>query len=337
MTAGRTLALVESPAQLLNAIEWGHATGGLTGLRIVVLAPLDPRGVAQLSAVAELAGGLGLDIRVEPVRAGARSRMAGAAHLARELPAVEQLVLGDPFSGFMQALLPLVAARRLVVIDDGTATWEFASCIDQQRPMVRWGQAEARSRRGSFATRALSPRFGRELTVFTSLTDAVPLGASGLPNDYAWACSLGTPSVAVGETAIIGTSLVATGLVDRAAYVAAVAAVAGRHSAGSYVAHRREDDRTLSEIASASQLRIERPNLPVELAARVAPTIAEHLITFPSTTANTLPIVLAGLGVRVEMCPPEEAWFTAAATPHARRFVQRIADGSRATHLLDVA
>jgi hypothetical protein len=259
------------------------------------------------------------------VRAGVQGLLRDGPGLLTVIARANRLVLGDAFSGLVQSLLPLVRADEIVVVDDGTAAWEFASCIDEQRPLVPWHLSSGGGARAARATRSLSPTFARRLTMFSSLAGSTPVGADTQLNEYAWIRSRPPPTVLLGEVDVVGASLAEWGVIGRVDYVAAVSSMVTRLGAGRYLAHRREDDDKLDEIARRTGIRIERPEMPVELTLRDGP-VAERVITFPSTSAHTLPIVLQGTGVRIEVRGVDATWFTSDMTGHARRFVQRIAE-----------
>ena len=337
-----SLALVESPTQLLNALEWAHAAGQGRA-RIVVLAPSDEHSLRQIAGVVARASSLEVEIDVAHVR---RRNLSGVRALVRVALAVrgaQRVVVGDPFSGMIQSLLPLSRVRELVVVDDGTATWEFADCIAAGRPLERWrvagtgpsrGRRAARATRATRATQRFSPSTKCSLTVFSCLpSGAVPPGASLVTNDYAWTRGTWAASIDDTRTDIIGTSLVDTGVVDRESYVGAVANLASQLGALRYYAHRRESADVLAEIRSLRDVEVIHSQLPIELALTSGP-VARRLVTFPSTAAYTLPIVLAGSGVRIEVRRIEPSWFTPGTTEHARRFVTRIAEDAK---LPDVA
>jgi hypothetical protein len=323
----KSVALVESPTQLVNALEWVHASG-VGRARIVVLAPLDQHSVRQIEGVAARAASLDVHIDIAHVR---RRSLAGVYALARVVAAgrgAQRVVVGDPFSGMIQSLLPLSRVRELVVVDDGTATWEFADCITDQRPLVRWRVAvvnPAGNGRATRATRRFTPSPQCSLTVFSCLSSGATVsGAAMQVNNYDWTRGSWCASIDSARTDIVGTSLVDTGVVDRSSYVGAVAELAAQFGALRYYAHRRESAAVLAEIRSLRDVEVVHSELPIELALTSGP-VARHVITFPSTAAYTLPIVLAGSGVRIEVRRIEPSWFTPGTTEHAREFVTRIA------------
>ncbi|NEE30474.1 hypothetical protein G3M53_34135, partial [Streptomyces sp. SID7982] len=133
------MAFVESPVQLLNVLEWAHASGQpKERLTLVVLSPLDPMSRGQLRRMAELARGEGIEVRWEEARGGAAAPLATVRGLAPRLRTAGRVVIGDPFSRYVQLLLALSRARDLVVVDDGTATVEFLAQLARGERLVRW-------------------------------------------------------------------------------------------------------------------------------------------------------------------------------------------------------
>lgn len=321
----RTLALVESPSQLLNVIEWARHTGRSTTTQIAVLLPADSITRYQLAMTAAVAGTAGLRVRTHELRRGPGQLLGQAGALALDVRRADRLVIGDPFSGLIQTMLPLARARSIVVVDDGTATLEFADCVARDRPLVRWRHDGPIPRRAVSAGRRFAPAAGRDRSVFTAMPGVAVAGVTTVANTYAWTRARSRPTVIAGGLDIVGASLVETGLVERAAYLGAVESISRRHPAARYIAHRREDPAKVDEIIARTGMAIVRPDVPVELALRLGP-VAARVVTFPSTPAHTLPIVLADTGAAVLVHPIAPSWFTAAATPHARAFVHRVTD-----------
>lgn len=337
--ARRTLALVESPTQLLNVIEWAHcgnSASANTDLRVFVLPPNDEHSLVQLERVGWLAKLAGVNVEVVDARRKSGAGLAAMARLAREVSRATRLVIGDPFSGLIQTVLPLARASHVIVVDDGTATWDFTASIDAQRPLLRWHLATTESARAVRATRLLTPSEHRRLTVFSCLSNAAPQGARLVPNGYQWIRSRTEPDVREGEVDVVGVSLVDTGVIESAEYLAAVSALVRRFGSVRYLAHRREGQQTLDAIRALPGVSVVRSDIPIEVALSQGP-VARHVIVFPSTAAYTLPIVLAGTGVRLEVRRIEPEWFTEAATARTRDFVKRIADDADLPPVLEVA
>ncbi|MFF4317316.1 hypothetical protein [Streptomyces sp. NPDC001568] len=370
-SAAPTLAFVESPVQLLNVLEWAHArdaapapagarpTGAgplLDGVptqrdrragaatpsaappRIVVLPPTDPMSRGQLRRVASIARDEGYDVHWQEARGGSGAPLKALASLAAAVRGAERIVVGDPFSRFVQLLLAPARAAELVVVDDGTATMEFVAQLGRGERLRRWhrtgGGPAARARElvyapvSGTARRRLTPGTRRRVEVFTSMpVEALP-GMELRVNDFAWTRSRFGPPRLTRGTDLVGTSLVETGVVDPDRYLEAVRALTREHGVTRYFAHRRESPEKLRGLSEATGLEIVRPDLPLELIARRGP-IGRTVVSFPSTVVHTLPYALAGTGVTVAVCPVDPAWLTEAASPRARGFLAGVTDTAR--------
>ncbi|MFE9096189.1 hypothetical protein [Streptomyces sp. NPDC007264] len=352
----RALAFVESPVQLLNVLEWAHAhahalrapgTAGprpgadsdpaRAGLTLVVLAPTDPMTRGQLRRMAELAREEGHEVCWEEARGGATAPFRTVGRLAPLLRRTDRVVMGDPFSRYVQLLLTITRARDLVVVDDGTATMEFVAQLARGERLVRWhrkgGRPGARDLLfapvSASARRRLTPGGRRAVEVFSSMPiQEAPAGVAVTANDFAWTrARFGPPRLTKGAD-LVGTSLVETGVVDGERYLEAVRALAEAHGAGRYFAHRRESAEKLHRVATETGLEVVRPDLPLELIARRGP-IGRTILSFPSTVVHTLPLALAGTQVRVAVCDIDPAWLTDRASPRAQGFLSGVTGTAR--------
>ncbi|AQT74067.1 hypothetical protein [Streptomyces sp. fd1-xmd] len=382
-TSASTLAFVESPVQLLNVLEWAHARAAAAGrpldgvpsqrgrraagpgaepgpspadtpapvpVRIVVLPPTDPMSRGQLRRMAELARDEGCEVQWQEARGSRLAPLKALAALARDVRAARTVVVGDPFSRYVQLLLTLVRAEELVVVDDGTATMEFVAQTARGERLVRWhrvggGTLPGRVRElayapvSSAARRRFAPDRGagagkaRRVEVFTSMP-VVPHGGMTLrTNEFAWTrARFGPPRLTKG-TDLVGTSLVETGIVDPDRYLDAVRSLTLEHGATRYFAHRRESPEKLRALSRETGLEIVRPDLPLELIARRGP-VGRTILSFPSTVVHTLPYALTGTGVTVAVCDVDPAWLTGSASPRARSFLAGVTDTARDVHRL---
>ncbi|PKQ31619.1 MAG: hypothetical protein CVT62_07170 [Actinobacteria bacterium HGW-Actinobacteria-2] len=321
-----TVALVESPAQLLHLLEWVHHEDNAEDVLAVVLAPREPTSMAQLRTMLTFAEEEEIELLWQEPR---RSSVAWFQTLATVAPLVSQarrLVIGDPFSGLIQALLVAAHPREAVVVDDGTATMEFASQLGARKPLQRWDapttpRSLLRAPLADHARRFFEAEHVRLFTV---------MPVTGLPpsktqrHGYDWTRRrFGTPQVVPGLD-IIGSSLAESKVVRRRAYVTAVSAlVATAQGPCRYLAHRKEDPDKLAEIAALG-VDVCRPEVPVEIELRRGPT-ATRLASFPSSVGYTLPLVLAGLPTRIEPQSVPTTMFLPEVGLGARRFLERIA------------
>lgn len=180
----------------------------------------------------------------------------------------------------MQLLLTITRAPEVVVVDDGTATMEFAGQLARGERLVRWHRKGGRpgprdlalAPVSAAARRRLTPGEGRTVEVFTSMPMAdVPPGVTVRAHTFAWTRDrFGPPRVTRGAD-LVGTSLVETGVVDADAYVRAVGALAATHGARRYFAHRRETTEKLHRLAVETGLEIVRPELPWNSSPAAAP------------------------------------------------------------------
>jgi hypothetical protein len=340
-----TLAFVESPVQLLNVLEWAHlhalgapeASDATSALTLVVLSPTDPMSRGQLRRMAELARDEGHQVRWEEARGGPGAPFQTIGGLTPLLRRARRVVMGDPFSRYVQLLLTITKARDLVVVDDGTATMEFVAQLARGERLVRWhrkgGRPGARdlifAPVSSSARRRLTPGDRRNVEVFSSMpVDEKPEGVTVTANDFAWTrARFGPPRITKGAD-MVGTSLVETGVVDGDHYLEAVRSLAKAHGATRYFAHRRESTDKLHRLAAETGLEIVRPDLPLELIARRGP-VGRVILSFPSTVVHTLPLALAGTEVRVAVCDIDPAWLTENASPRAQGFLSGVTGKAR--------
>ncbi|MFF3058032.1 hypothetical protein [Streptomyces sp. NPDC057909] len=333
------LAFVESPVQLLNVLEWAYTEGGddlvRSDMTVVVLPPVDPMSRGQLRRMAELARDEGATVRWQEARGGASAPLTALRELTGLLRKADRIVIGDPFSRYVQLLLTMVRARRLTVVDDGTATMEFVAQLARGERLVRWHR---RGRTGArelvlapvtaTARRRFTPSSTRTVEVFTAMPVEAPAGITVTPNTFAWTrARFGPPRLTRGAD-LVGTSLVETGVIDQEQYLEAVSALARTHGATRYFAHRRESADKLHALEAATGLEIVRPDLPLELIARRGP-IGRTVLSFPSTVVHTLPLALVGTEVKVAVCDIAPEWLRDTASPRAQGFLSGVTETAR--------
>ncbi|MFC9261601.1 hypothetical protein ACFT25_17490 [Streptomyces hydrogenans] len=296
-------------------------------LAIVVLSPSDPMSRGQLRRMAQLARDEGFDVHWQEARAGRGALVRTLRELGGPLRAAERVIVGDPFSRYVQLLLTLFGPRHVTVVDDGTATMEFAAQLAGGERLVRWHRKGDLGPRElllapvtSLARRRLAPGPHRTVEIFTSLPVQAPPGTEVTENAYAWTRARFGPPALTGGADLVGTSLVETGVVDAEHYLRVVGQLARTHGATRYFAHRRETPEKLHRIAVETGLQVVRPELPLELIARRGP-VGATIVSFPSTVVHTLPLALAGTGVKVAVCEIAPEWLKATASPRAQGFL----------------
>ena len=144
MTVG-ALALVESPAQLLNVLELAQTQVSLASVKIAILAPAEGPTRTQLRAMAGLARDAGHEVAWHEPRLGGAAVARSVRAMAGELCGVERLIVGDPFSGVIQVIISITRASEVTIVDDGTATLEFARQWLAGEQLSRWHRIAARA------------------------------------------------------------------------------------------------------------------------------------------------------------------------------------------------
>jgi hypothetical protein len=339
----RTVALVESPAQLLNVVEWAHHDGvdGSAGdTSVLILAPKTETSRWQLRCMARLAREAGLTVAWHEARLGGAAIARTVRSLAGDLAGVDRLVLGDPFSGVMQVVASVYRTSEVVIVDDGTATLEFARQWATGEHLRRWHQVATVEHRRQITTfardqiadslrRRWRPESGCRLTVFSCLPVEVPR-TRVLRNSYAWLRTQHPRPRVKAAADLVGTSLVETGVITEDEYLSAVTSLAAQHGADRYFAHRKEARDKLARIADIG-LRIEMPELPLEVTIRQG-AVGRLVISFPSTLVHTLPVVLADTAAELLVCDIDPSWFTPDAGANSSRFLGAVTSSARQQH-----
>ncbi|WP_248959126.1 hypothetical protein [Sphaerisporangium perillae] len=318
---GSAVAWVESPLQLLCAVEARHAGVVGPGTRVVIRGRLPGLRVtrAELDAL-DLPAGLRIETAEQAMPRPGR-------HAA--------WVLGDAFSGRMQLTSLTAAPARMVVVDDGLATIRLLELLTAgpATPLLR-ARAEARTSRRALGLAAgirlrAAARAGR-LTVFTALpvpaklANAVrELGAELITHDFAWLRS--QPAVAHPRprenTVVLGTSLVRNGLIHRDRYLGWLFALEGPLA---YYPHRREDPGDLAAVRDHPGVTVYDGGVPVEMTLRdLRP--GQRVLSLPSTAVTSLRVLLSTRGVPVETVDVPDDWWTPSASVSLRSHLQMFA------------
>lgn len=363
-TDPQAVALVESPAQLLNVLEWaaarttsvtGHDAGlpsgsplwpsgrAADGVVIVVLPPPEPAARVQLDRMAELARAAGATVIWREVRGGRGVWPRAFRTVGRLVRSAPVVVVGDPFSRMLQALVGLAGPGRLVIVDDGSATLEFVRILTDGGPLVRWHRSGRRSGTDRLiaarARRRMVARHpGRRPAGPLELFTAMPVHSSLVrinPHRFAWTRSRFARPALLPGTDLVGSSLVESGVIEERCYLAAVAGLAAAHGVQRYLAHRREATTKLARISELG-LTVIRPDLPLELYARTGP-VAARMLSFPSTVVHTLPLALADTPVEIGVCDITSDWYAAGhRNGRSDRFLSAVSTAARRSHGLAV-
>jgi len=319
-----SVAVVESPLQLLGALE-AHAAG-LAGPRTEIRVR---SGVPALDASATTLDAAGLP-------AGAVIHLGATADDASSSPRGTWLV-GDAFSGQWQAAFVRHRVRgRVVLLDDGLATVTLARALVAGEPAVRASRRAggvvgfARTRLGSLVTGKLR-RLAREgrVTLFTAMPLDIPLmthlhgiGVEVVSHRFEWLATQQPPIAPAEPTVIVGSGLVADGWVRADPYVEWIERLA-EFGAVAYLPHRRSDPAVVARLAALPGVRVDEAGLPVEMRLRGL-RAPQRVVCLPSTAYVLLDALHGSTGVRVQVRPVPDDWWTGNAAPDVREHLSSV-------------
>lgn len=287
------IAWVESPLQLIGAAEWASAHD-----RSV---PIAGRLTPQMPETADELLRRGAPFgRCEPYLGIPWTDLARHKHW----------LVGDGFSGQFRLAVTLLRPRRITFLDDGANTLALADSLVGRREFERPGVSETgmTARMSPFALDAVRRRaVAGGVSVFTAfalgperLEALDDLGVSVRSHRFDWTRAHPGASRFDERRIVLGSALPVDGRIDRDAYLDWVRA-ASRGGSSAYLPHRREDPALLDAVRRTG-IRVVETNLPVELA--LAGTTGDlEIVTLPSSTQSTLPLVLEGTGSVIRSLP----------------------------------
>jgi hypothetical protein len=334
------LALVESPAQLLNVVELAQHEDDLVGIKIAVLAPTAGLTRTQLRSMIPLARDAGHTVSWHEPRLGGLAVARSLRALAGELAGVRRLVVGDPYSGVIQVIINVTKLCELTVVYDGTAMLGFAHQWMTGEHLSRWHRIATPSQRRHIATpardqvagtlgRRPAPHSDCRLRLFTCMPVDLP-GVRVIRNDFSWLrARYPAPQLKAGAD-MVGTPLVESGVLNADSYLGTVETLITRNGVDRYLAHRKEADCKL-DLVERIGIRVVRSPLPLEIMARRGP-VGRTILSFPSTVVHTLPVVLAESQVRVVVCEIPSDGYESQATAGADHLLGRVTTSNRGSY-----
>ena len=275
-------AWVESPLQLLCAVEYAAATG--IPLRIVPLA-----GALQLRETGRHLESLGLPPRVV-IERPRRSPFAALLNHPRG-----HWVVGDAYSRVTRLALALGRVRWLTIVDDGAITLSLvdvlAGCAPLERPdKVESSVIRAVARRARNRLLLMAARGSLEVFSFYPL-EIHMLRSQQFDwlRERAAESSPHQPGLPDGSRVILGSAAVVDGSQSADDYLDWVEA---QQLPAFYYPHRRETADLLHRVGLIEGLTISVPGLPIELV--LAASRGLRIASQPSSALTTLGIILEG-------------------------------------------
>lgn len=282
------IAWAESPLQLLGVAEWASAHGRRV--------PLAGRLTPQMSETAD-------ELLARGALFGPCESYLGIPWtlLARH----RHWLVGDGFSGQFRLAASILRPRRITFLDDGANTLAFADALTGRRPYARPG-VEERGMSRHIVPFALEQILGRALVgqvdFFTAFdlgmarqSALTQLGAGIHHHRFEWTRRTARPfRTTTGGRVLLGSARPVDGRMPMPAYLDWVRTEAALAPV-TYLPHRRESAAQRTAVASIPGVVFSKPALPAELVL-VGATEPLQIITLPSSTTTTLPLVLEGTG-----------------------------------------
>lgn len=309
------IAFVESPLQFLSALEAHDPEGDL-----LIRARANAKGMSSFLDAFDPEW-LPANVRLE--RQGAKPGILRSLN-----PSV--IYLGDPCSGQIHKALSVAYLERkmphIVLLDDGLATYSTIETLAAKRgPLVRPRQ-KLKAHRAVMAAyiadrlRGLAGsgrlRWHTALPVPKGLrTKFLRAGGEITRHRFEHLQSLRTGGGHSRDTPVIGSALVADGLISEADYRRWLD---GLTAAGpiTYYPHRRETDEFLERLGSDDRVRIKHVGLPIELRLINLPP-GSVIRSLPSTAAVSLSVLNPDVRIDVTEIPAE--WWTGASPDSLRK------------------
>lgn len=278
------VAWVESPLQLLGAAEWAADQGR----RIAVAGRLTP----QMPETAD-------ELLARGASFGERAPFLGIPW--KMLSRHKHWLVGDGFSGQFRVAASLLRPERVTFLDDGANIVAFAEALVGRRSFSRPGIVE----RGLTARAApfmLDLILSRARTGNVDIFTAFPFGESLVAELAERGCTVSRHTFAwTRRTArayvtktngriLLGSARPVDGRMPLGEYLDWVGAEAARAPV-TYLPHRREPETQLLAVAAIAGVHVDGQSLPVEMVLSGAIERLE-IVTLPSSTTTTLPLVL---------------------------------------------
>lgn len=296
---GPVIAWAESPLQLIGVAEWASAEQ--------TRVPLAGRLTPQMSETAdELISRGALFGPCEPYLGIPWNLLARHSHW----------LVGDGFSGQFRLAAAVLRPRKITFLDDGANTLPYADSLLGRRAYQRPGVAE-RGLTSRVAPFAVGHILGRALAGDVDFFTAFNLGESrstaltevGVKvgrHRFEWTRATARPfTTTTGGRVLLGSARPVDGRMPLSDYVAWVEREASIAPV-TYMPHRRETAAQRMAITTIAGVTIMTQALPVELLLAGA-TEPLEILTLPSSTTTTLPLLLAGTGSRIRRRQPEHA------------------------------
>ncbi len=223
--------------------------------------------------------------------------------------------VGDYREPGMRRLARTLSSARPIVLDDGNATLLIAQ--RRERNLWRWTDRRAtRITDAAHGRRFAVPQILRDVLrpayrEFSSVEFFSIYPIRGGQHDTVQRNHLSVlrsmvPDRTTRRPVFVGSSLVESGIMQASDYRECVKRAAHNYPDTLYIAHRREDDSKLRDLAENVGIEILRPKFPIEVELIDRGLEPTPLVVVLSTAADTVPIVFPTVEV-VDLVPSLDA------------------------------
>jgi hypothetical protein len=314
--------LVQSPFQLLCALEAKHHFAAAENILVIKYGDPEERPAAQLRELARLDR---WTQTLEVTRLSVDNLLFPSRQLARveRQFAIDKLFIGDIGSEHFRSAAMTARPRAVFLLDDGSGTIEAQShflargdaILSRTNVPYSYSSGSAPRRhlkrliRAASRLRAPAPTM---INLFTSFDLGACPNQAVVRNRFDWLRQRSTPQVTERDVAYLFGSMndeypellpeeARAIRTVRDHYVALGASLV-------YVPHRSEPDAKCAAIQRELGIPFRRFGMPAEVELAMAATCPEHIAAFVSTVLNTLPLIRKFSSVKMFLPPALERY-----------------------------
>jgi hypothetical protein len=313
----RSLTLVFSPFQMLNAIEARHSLHSSGDqCHLVYCRGVSDRNAAQIRMMIDPAEWASVEYLAEPESLKTlRCRATKLEGMWRKRAPFDRLIVGHFGFSLGRHLANTFHPAEVVVLDDGTASHRnFETRFDYVqsaggKPAAAWKSWPLMRGLKRTLFRADSRPFD-SVTHFTIYRHRIHSCDRRIENSYAHWRSQRNSRIDPDVAYFLGGCLVELGIVTEETYLAMIVHAASRlaQSRVIYIPHRRERSDRLGTIATRTGWTVEALDVPVELHLLRSPTIPGTIASLYSTALDSCKLLFGEVGMKIEahVIPPDK-------------------------------
>ena len=299
----KNLAIVTTPLQLLNLSEYLYLFPEINDIEIVAFIKKDNTN-NQIQTISTL---LGLKIS-KTIFIDRGKHFFFFKRFSKSLIEVDKLIIGHFFNDPLLYFINKLDYNELIVLDDGLANIHVKKAIEEKIPILKPNKLK-RFLKSIFQ---LDTTFPDESTIFTLFNIAESQKIKVIKNELVRTkCLIGSKPIEE-SVLIIGQPFVELGEISHTDYLSIIKKIVQIGDSTQklrYLAHRRENDNKLSDIAKIDQIFVERSEYNLELHYSLLDAIPCRIIGFTSTALITSKLITEKVvGTNIESIELPNKW-----------------------------